>query len=87
MSYLRHLCLFALWCPTHIVYPMLTVSLDCPFLIAYSLSFVLHLVYFFPKTFKLFGVPDAGSPEMRPINHVRCKYSGALHILWFFSVN
>jgi hypothetical protein len=48
MSYLRYLCFCCIeWCPTHIVlsfcfvflrlvYPMLAVSLDCPFVIAPS---------------------------------------------------
>ena len=53
MSYLFNVCLFA-WCPTHIVlcfcfvcfrlvYPMLPVSPDCPFLIVPS---VFSNVYF-----------------------------------------
>jgi len=33
MSYLRYLCLFAYMFFFRLVYPMLPVSLDCPFLI------------------------------------------------------
>ena len=58
MSYLRYLCLFAcsgvqhvlcwffFFFFLHLVYPMMTVSLDCPFLIAPS---VFSNVYFEPK--------------------------------------
>jgi hypothetical protein len=53
MSFSRYLCLLAYMCPTHIVfclcfaflrlvYPMLPVSLNCPFLfpLRYSLTFI-----------------------------------------------
>ena len=33
------------WCPTHIVYPMLPVSLDCPFLIAPSVFSNVYLQF------------------------------------------
>ena len=52
---------YVLWCPTHIVlclicfprlvYPMLPVSLDCPFLIATSVFSNVYLL----KFFRLFG--------------------------------
>ena len=45
MSYLRDLCLFAYSGVQHIlclVYPMLSVSLDCPFLIA-PLVFIAYM--------------------------------------------
>ena len=60
MCYLRYLC--TLWCPTHIVlcfcivflrlvYPMLPVSLDCPFLIAPSVFSNVYFLIFHYLTF------------------------------------
>ena len=52
MSYLRYLCLFAYTCSgvqhifvfLRLVYPMLPVSLDCPFLIAPSVYYNIYLL-------------------------------------------
>jgi hypothetical protein len=66
MSYLHYLCLFSYSGIQHtlccvfvlfvlcLVYPMLPVSLDCPFLIAPSVSltfiFIFHIAFFFRNT-------------------------------------
>ena len=43
MSYLHYLCLF-LFCFLRLVYPMLPVFLDCPFMIAPTVFFNVYLL-------------------------------------------
>jgi hypothetical protein len=70
MSYLRYLCLFAYsvlcfrFVFIRIVYPMLLVSLDCPFVIAvrYSLTFIYNLIVCPLKLYR----PPLAKVDQRP---------------------